>query len=160
MNQADILKLAEAAGFQQVTFNGSGFTGIFACVAGQNLEPELTRFAELVAQHEAKVREELIARYDSLQSQYAELPVALDSAQHERGLSGKAVEVLRELAALEILQSDANAISFAGPLSRFGDKWEDEYKRLRKEWTRRQLIVRRKSEEILRAEAIRAGGAK
>ena len=77
MNQADILKLAIDAGFGHM----SGF--LMPPHVG-HITAELTRFAELVAQHEAKVREELIAHYDSLQSQYAELSVALDSAQHER----------------------------------------------------------------------------
>jgi hypothetical protein len=76
MNQADILKLATAAGFQEVTFNVSGFTGIFSCVAGQNLEPELTRFAELVAQHnnaERKNQDELILEaLNAAQDEYSD----------------------------------------------------------------------------------------
>ena len=46
----EALRLAEFAGFQQVTFNPSGFTGIFACVAGQNLKPEITKLIDLAKQ--------------------------------------------------------------------------------------------------------------
>ena len=51
----EVLRLAKAAGFQQVTFDQPGFTGI---LAGQNLEPEITKLIKLAkAQGAAEERE-------------------------------------------------------------------------------------------------------
>ena len=93
MNQADILKLAEEAGFESY-----GTPSVFAVDHDDNVQvcisSELTRFAELVAQHEAKVREELI-----------ELAKA-QGAEEERNKYNDFIERLRQIPMVEPASAD------------------------------------------------------
>jgi hypothetical protein len=60
MNQADILKLAESSGL--IT---SQHGGICTRMTREYITPELTRFAELVAQHEKEQLEKKLAMHEA-----------------------------------------------------------------------------------------------